>query len=390
MKTRIVGAVILVVALLLVGALPRVARVRRLNASVTAERTEAVNVLVTTVKRAAATTELTLPGTVQPLHEASVYAQTSGYVTHWYVDMGAHVRAGQVMAVIATPEVDQELASARAQLARQRATLVLDKANLDRWVSLERDSAVSKEELDEHQSSYDNSNAAVTAAAADVERFSALQNFARIVAPFSGVVTSRALDVGTYVTPPGVSTGTTSGGGQTASTINKGLYSMVAVDTVRLLVDVPQTYAEGIKDGQTVDIIVQERPNRVFKGIVSRTAGALDPASRTLLTEVRVPNKDGGLVAGLYAEAHFHAGRVVSPLVVSANALVTRSEGVQVVEVRPTGAHYQRVALGRDYGATVELTDGVTEGDTVVVNPSDDVIEGAKLHVLAPPPAPEH
>ncbi|HWZ57730.1 MAG TPA: efflux RND transporter periplasmic adaptor subunit, partial [Gemmatimonadaceae bacterium] len=354
-----------------------------------AERTGAVDVLVTTVKRAAATTELILPGTVQPLHEASVYAQTSGYVTRWYADMGARVKPGQVMAVIATPEVDQELASARAQLARVQATLVLDKANLDRWVALERDSAVSKEELDQHQSAYDNSNAAVTAARADVERFAALQNFARIVAPFGGVVTSRTLDVGTYVTPPGVSTAT-SVGGQNASTINKGLYSLAQVDTVRLLVEVPQTYAEGIKDGQTVDVTVQERPNRVFKGIVSRTAGALDPASRTLLTEVRIPNKDGALVAGLYAEAHFHADRVVAPLVVTASALVTRSDGIQVVEVRPTGAHYQHVALGRDYGATVELTDGATEGDTVVVNPSDDVIEGAKLHVLPPPPAPEH
>jgi membrane fusion protein (multidrug efflux system) len=389
MKTRIIGAVILVVALLLVGTLPRVARARRLNAGAVAERTGAVDVLVTTVKRAAATTELILPGTVQPLHEASVYAQTSGYVTRWYADMGARVKPGQVMAVIATPEVDQELASARAQLARVQATLVLDKANLDRWVALERDSAVSKEELDQHQSAYDNSNAAVTAARADVERFAALQNFARIVAPFGGVVTSRTLDVGTYVTPPGVSTAT-SVGGQNASTINKGLYSLAQVDTVRLLVEVPQTYAEGIKDGQTVDVTVQERPNRVFKGIVSRTAGALDPASRTLLTEVRIPNKDGALVAGLYAEAHFHADRVVAPLVVTASALVTRSDGIQVVEVRPTGAHYQHVALGRDYGATVELTDGATEGDTVVVNPSDDVIEGAKLHVLPPPPAPEH
>ena len=160
--------------------------------------------------------------------------------------------------------------------------------------------------------------------------------------------------------------------------------------TVRLLVDVPQTYAQGIKNGQSVDVIVQERPSRVFKGIVSRTAGALDPASRTLLVEVRIPNTDGALAAGLYAEAHFHADRVVAPLVVAANALVTRSDGIQVVEVRPAGAHYQHVALGRDYGATVELTDGATEGDTVVVNPSDDVIEGAKLHVLPPPPAPEH
>jgi RND family efflux transporter MFP subunit len=389
MKTRIVGAVVLVIVLVLVGALPRVARARRLNAGATAERVASVDVLVTTVRRAAATTELILPGTVQPLHEASVYAQTSGYVTRWSVDMGAHVRAGQLMAVIATPEVDQELATARATLAQQQATLTLNKVNLDRWVALERDSAVSKEELDQHQSDYDNSKAAVAAAAASVERYAALQNFAKIVAPFAGVVTSRTLDVGTYVTPPGVTTAT-AGGGQNASTINKGLYSLVSVDTVRLLVDVPQTYAEGIKDGQTVDVLVTERPNRVFKGRVSRTAGALDPASRTLLTEVRIPNLDGALVAGLYAQAHFHADRVVAPLVVQANALVTRSDGIQVVEVRPTGAHYQKVALGRDYGAEVELTDGAEEGDTVVVNPSDDVIEGAKLHVLPPPPAPEH
>jgi multidrug efflux pump subunit AcrA (membrane-fusion protein) len=389
MKTRIVGAVILVLALVLVGALPRVARSRRLAAGSTAERTEAVDVLVTTVRRAAATTELTLPGTVQPLHEASVFAQTSGYVTHWYVDMGAHVRSGQVMAVIATPEVDQQLESARGTLARSKATLLLTQTNLDRWVNLERDSAVSKEELDERQEAYDNAHAVTVSAEADVQRFSALQNFAKIVAPFSGVVTSRALDVGTYVTPPGAGT-TPAGGGQNASTINRGLYSMVQVDTVRLLVDVPQTYAQGIKAGQSVDVIVQERPNRVFNGKVSRTAGALDPASRTLLVEVRVPNGDGELVAGLYAEAHFHADRVVAPLVVNASALVTRSDGIQIVEVRPTGAHYQRVALGRDYGAEVELSDGAMEGDTVVVNPSDDVVEGAKLHILKPPPPPEH
>src|ERR1700722_18427475 len=290
MKTRIVGAVVLVIVLLLVGIVPRVARARKLNAGATTERTSSVDVLVTTVKRAAATTELTLPGTVQPLHEASVFAQTSGYVTRWSVDMGAHVRAGQVMAVIATPEVDQELAAARAQLERSKATLLLAKANLDRWASLERDSAVSKLELDERQESYDNANQATNAAAADVERFSAQQNFAKIVAPFSGVVTSRSLDVGSYVTPPGTGT---AGGGQIASSINRGLYSMAQVDTVRLLVDVPQTYAQGIKDGQSVDVIVQERPSRVFKGIVSRTAGALDPASRTLLVEVRIPNTDG-------------------------------------------------------------------------------------------------
>jgi multidrug efflux pump subunit AcrA (membrane-fusion protein) len=390
MITRIVGAVILVVALVLVGAVPRVARARKLNAKAAAEQTAAVDVLTTTVRRAAATTDLVLPGTVQPLHEASVFAQTSGYVTRWYVDMGAHVKTGQVMAIVSTPEVDQELESAKATLARNKAALGLAKLELDRWASLEKDSAVSKEELDQHQETFDNAREATNAAAADVERFSALQGFAKIVAPFSGVVTSRTIDVGQYVTPPGTGTGPTPGGGQTASTINRGLYSMAQVDTVRLLVDVPQTYADGITDGMPVDVVVDQRPNTVFKGKVTRTAGELDPASRTLLVEVRVPNREGALTAGLYAQAHFHASREVSPLLVNANALVTRSDGIQVVEVRPAGAHYQKVALGRDYGSEVELTDGVEQGDTLVVNPSDDVIEGAKLHVLAPPPKPEH
>ena len=151
MITRIVGAVILVVALVLVGAVPRVARARRLNARAATEQTAAVDVLTTTVRRAAATTDLVLPGTVQPLHEASVFAQTSGYVTRWYVDMGAHVKTGQVMAIVSTPEVDQELESAKATLARNKAALGLAKLELDRWASLEKDSAVSKEELDQHQ-----------------------------------------------------------------------------------------------------------------------------------------------------------------------------------------------------------------------------------------------
>jgi RND family efflux transporter MFP subunit len=374
-RVRMISVVVLIAVVLLVGGLPRVARARRLAAAASARSASAVGVLVATVHRAAATSDLSLPGNVEALHEASVYAQTAGYVKRWTVDMGAHVRSGQVMAQISTPEVDQQLEAARATLARAQATLLLAKTNLSRWKDLVRDSAVSKLELDEHQAAFDDASAAVMADEADVRRLSALQQFSYIVAPFSGVVTSRSLDVGQYVSPAGAGPATTG--------IGRGLYTLAEIDTVRLLVNVPQSVSSTIVIGQHAAVSVAERPGRTFTGTVSRTSEALDPASRTLLVEVRILNVDGALVPGLYADVHFQVDRSAAPLLVTANALVTRSDGPQVVEVRSDStAHFSPITLGRDYGSEVELTEGVTEGATVVVNPSDDVIEGARLRVV--------
>jgi RND family efflux transporter MFP subunit len=375
-RARVIAAIIFVAVLVALGAVPRVARARRLSAAASARGTSAVGVLVASVHRAAATSDLALPGTVEALHEASVYAQTAGYVKRWTVDMGAHVKSGQVMAEISTPEVDQQLEAARATLARSQANLLLARTNLARWKDLVRDSAVSKLELDEHQAAFDDANAATLADEADVRRLSALQQFSYIVAPFAGVVTSRTLDVGAYVSPAGAGPGTTGYG--------RGLYTLAQVDTVRLLVSVPQTLSTAIKVGQHAAVGVAERPDRTFVGTVSRTSEALDPASRTLLVEVRIPNGDNALVPGLYAEVHFQIDRSSAPLVVTANALVTRADGPQVVEVRADStAHFSPVRLGRDYGSQVELTDGVTEGATVVVNPSDDVVEGVRLRIVS-------
>ncbi|HSY84220.1 MAG TPA: efflux RND transporter periplasmic adaptor subunit [Gemmatimonadaceae bacterium] len=374
-RVRTISFIILVAVALLVGGLPRVARARRLAAAASARSASAVGVLVATVHRAAASSDLALPGTVEALHEASVYAQTAGYVKRWTVDMGAHVRSGQAMAEISTPEVDQQLEAARATLARAQATLLLNRTNLVRWKDLVRDSAVSKLELDEHQAAFDDANAAVMADEADVRRLSALQQFSYIIAPFSGVVTSRSLDVGQYVSPASA--------GPATNGIGRGLYTLAQIDTVRLLVNVPQSVSSAIAVGQHAAVSVAERPGRTFTGTVSRTSEALDPASRTLLVEVRIVNKDGALVPGLYADVHFQIDRSAAPLLVTANALVTRSDGPQVVEVRSDStAHFSPIRLGRDYGSEVELTDGVTEGATVVVNPSDDVIEGARLRVV--------
>ena len=372
---RTISFIILVAVALLVGGLPRVARARRLAAAASARSSNAVGVLVATVHRAAASSDLALPGTVEALHEASVYAQTAGYVKRWTVDMGAHVKSGQIMAQISTPEVDQQLEAARATLARAQATLLLNRTNLVRWKDLVRDSAVSKLELDEHQAAFDDANAAVMADEADVRRLSALQQFSYIVAPFSGVVTSRSLDVGQYVSAASA--------GPATSGIGRGLYTLAQIDTVRLLVNVPQSVSSAITVGQHAAVSVAERPGRTFTGTVSRTSEALDPASRTLLVEVRILNTDGALVPGLYADVHFQIDRSAAPLLVTANALVTRSDGPQVVEVRSDStAHFSPIRLGRDYGSEVELTEGVTEGATVVVNPSDDVIEGARLRVV--------
>jgi RND family efflux transporter MFP subunit len=372
---RTISFIILVAVALLVGGLPRVARARRLAAAASARSSSAVGVLVATVHRAAASSDLALPGTVEALHEASVYAQTAGYVKRWTVDMGAHVKSGQIMAQISTPEVDQQLEAARATLARAQATLLLNRTNLVRWKDLVRDSAVSKLELDEHQAAFDDANAAVMADEADVRRLSALQQFSYIVAPFSGVVTSRSLDVGQYVSAASA--------GPATSGIGRGLYTLAQIDTVRLLVNVPQSVSSAITVGQHAAVSVAERPGRTFTGTVSRTSEALDPASRTLLVEVRILNTDGALVPGLYADVHFQIDRSAAPLLVTANALVTRSDGPQVVEVRSDStAHFSPIRLGRDYGSEVELTEGVTEGATVVVNPSDDVIEGARLRVV--------
>ncbi|HXB24197.1 MAG TPA: efflux RND transporter periplasmic adaptor subunit [Gemmatimonadaceae bacterium] len=372
---RTISFIILVAVALLVGGLPRIARARRLAAAASARSSSAVGVLVATVHRAAASSDLALPGTVEALHEASVYAQTAGYVKRWTVDMGAHVKSGQIMAQISTPEVDQQLEAARATLARAQATLLLNRTNLVRWKDLVRDSAVSKLELDEHQAAFDDANAAVMADEADVRRLSALQQFSYIVAPFSGVVTSRSLDVGQYVSAASA--------GPATSGIGRGLYTLAQIDTVRLLVNVPQSVSSAITVGQHAAVSVAERPGRTFTGTVSRTSEALDPASRTLLVEVRILNTDGALVPGLYADVHFQIDRSAAPLLVTANALVTRSDGPQVVEVRSDStAHFSPIRLGRDYGSEVELTDGVTEGATVVVNPSDDVIEGARLRVV--------
>jgi len=359
----------IVLVLVVVGAVPRVRRAHALERSAREDSLAGVGVTVATAHRAAAEGDLALTGTVQALHETNVYPRADGYVQKWLTDIGTRVKAGQLLAVVETPEIDRQLDQAQADLMRAQTTATLAKRNLERWQRLERDSAVSAEELDEHQSAYDDAAASVRSARANAGRFAALKGYAQVTAPFAGIVTARNVDVGMLVAPA-TAPGT------------RGLFTIAQTDTVRIMVSVPQAEVAWIRKGQQADIVL---PNagRTVKGAVMRTSNSLDAEARTLTVEVDAPNRDAVLLPGMYGEVHFHLGGGPTPVRVPAGALVFRPEGTQVALVGADDVvHYIKVALGRDYGSEVEVLGGVQDGARLVLNPSDDVVEGLKVHVV--------
>jgi len=367
--------VTLIAILLAIGIIPRLTQRRALAAEVGAASDTVLPTSVATAIRAKSS-PLVLPGTFQPLHEAVVYARSAGYVRHWYADIGARVGAGQVLATIEAPEVDQEVQQAEAQLKQATATLALAKNDLDRWKSLARDSAVSQQELDQKTATYEASVATASAQRANVQRLTSVQGYSKVMAPFGGVVTARNVDVGSLVSPG------TSGAG----TGGLGLFRVSQTDTMRVYINVPQSLVPSIHVGQRADVSLAEQRGRVFAGRVARTADALDPGTRTLLVEVDVANTDHSLLAGSFVQVDLATTAMIAPIVVPANALLFNSGGTQVIVVDDHNvAHYHKVAVGRDYGATVEILSGVNEGATVALNPSDDIREG---HAIKPVKAP--
>jgi RND family efflux transporter MFP subunit len=361
----------IIVILLAIGIVPRITQRRALADEVRAASDTAMPTSVSTAVRAGSA-PLVLPGTLQPMHEAVVYARSAGYVRRWYADIGARVSDGQLLATIEAPEVDQEVQQARAQLTQANASLALAKSDLDRWKSLARDSAVSQQELDQKTAAYEASAATANAQRANVQRLTSVQGFSKVTAPFAGVVTARNVDVGTLVSPGTSGTGT---GGL-------GLFRVSQTDTMRVYVNVPQSLAPSIHVGQKARISLAEQHDRVFTGTVARTADALDPDTRTLLVEVDVANTDHSLLAGSFVQVDLATGGMVAPIVVPANALLFNAGGTQVVVIDAHNiAHYHKVAVGRDYGATVEILSGVDDGATVALNPSDDIRDG---HAIKP------
>ncbi len=363
--------IVIVAGLLAIGIIPRITQKRSLAAEVSAATDTIVSTSVSTAVRSKSE-PLNLPGTLQPLHEAVVYARSAGYVRQWYTDIGSRVRAGQVLATIEAPEVDQQVQEAAAQLMQAGANLSLAKNDLDRWKSLARDSAVSQQELDQKTAAYEASLATVSAQRANVQRLTSLQGFSRVVAPFAGLVTARNVDVGALVSPG------TSGAG----TGGAGLFRVSQTDTMRVYVNVPQSLVAAIHVGQAASVSLSGQTHRSYAGRVARTSDALDPSTRTLLVEVDVANTDHSLLGGSFVQVSLATSGMQPAIVIPANALLVNSAGTQVVVVDDHNiAHYRKVAVGRDYGATVEVLSGVDEGAVVVLNPSDQIRDG---HVIRP------
>jgi RND family efflux transporter MFP subunit len=340
-----------------------------------AENTTALNVTTVSVTHAKAgpsENEITLPGNLTAYSEASIFARTNGYLKAWYTDIGAKVKANQVMADIEAPDVDAQLRQADAALSQARANLDIANLNFARQQDLLAKKVASQQEYDQNRTNVDAMKAAVQAAQANMQNLSVLKDFQQIRVPFDGVVTRRNTDVGALISA--------SNGGQE-------LFRVARTDILRVYVYVPQVYAAFVQEGSTAYLDFAEFPGEKFTGKVAHIAGAIDPATRTLETEVEVDNKNGRLFPGAFANVHLSLPLKKAPMVIPVNTLIFRSEGTQVAVVGPDNVvHLVNVTIGQDYGTSLEVTSGITPADRVVVNPSDSLADGTKVQVAPEKP----
>src|SRR6516162_2233362 len=366
----ILGTLAVLGGLFLTGMFPR----WRANATLTnAVLDQRPTVSVISSQRPDDGASLVLPGSTQAIQETAIYARTNGYVRKWNVDIGAKVEAGQLLAEIETPEVDQELNQARANVTQAIANADLARATLTRWQQLVDQKVVSPQEFDEKKSASDARAADLQVAKANVKRLEELQGFEKIVAPFPGIVTARNIDNGNLVT--------SGSAGQTTP-----LFHLAQTDTLRIYVTVPQTQSRSIALGQSATVSVREIPDKTFNAKVVRTSGALDPASRTLLTELQLPNGDGQLLPGMYAEVTFALPQDGRTLLIPGNAVMVRSDGPKVLVVDAKQTIYARpVKLGRDLGDKVEIASGLNPAESLVANPTDALRDGTEVKVQAQP-----
>ncbi len=313
--------------------------------------------------------EIALPGNTQAFNDTPIYARTSGYLKQWYVDIGQHVHKGQLMAVIETPEIDQQLQVAQANLESARADLNLANTTSTRYQSLLKEDSVSRQETDVAVSGAAAKKAAVEAAEANVRRLGELQSFERVYAPFDGVVTARNTDIGALID---------AGAG---SAQPRDLFRIASIDRLRVFVPVPEVYAPSILDGSSASITLDEYPGQQFAGTVTRNSSAIDPNSRTLNVEVDVKNIGGKLLPGAYAFVHFKLPRATQMVSVPANTLLFRAEGLRVGLLRGGHVHLQPVTIGKDNGSTLEIATGLTAADQVIVNPADSLAEGQPVRL---------
>jgi RND family efflux transporter MFP subunit len=323
-------------------------------------------------REGAPTQEIALPGNTQAFSDSPIYARTSGYLKRWYFDIGAHVQKGQLLAEIETPEVDQQLLQARADLNTAQANLNIAKITASRWQDLVSTGSVSQQETDQAVSNLSAVKSAAESSSANVRRLEQLQSFERIYAPFDGIITARNTDIGALIDAG-------------ASTQPRELFHMAAIGKLRLYVSVPEVYSRAARSGAPATLTLDEFPGQTFHGTLVRNSNSIDIASRTLLVEVDVDNPTGQLLPGAYVFVHLKLPDETRSVTIPSNTLIFRKEGLQVGLVRNGKAELVPVKIGRDYGNTVEIVSGLQPTDAVIVDPSDSLVAGMQVRLISKP-----
>jgi RND family efflux transporter MFP subunit len=356
-------ALAVLLLLLAIAVVPRV-RSRIALQRAAAEAAHALPVVGVSRAHPAPSSDLTLPGTTLPFQQATLYARVDGYVDQRLVDIGDRVTAGQLLAVISAPEVDQQLAQAEADLARAKADLAFARSSLERYVEADREGAVAKEDLDQRRNAVQTAEAVVQSGVATVRRLSELQRFERVTAPFAGVITQRNVDAGALITA-----------GSSASTTS--LFAIAQDDVLRVYVNVPQPFVGNVQVGQPATVRTRSLPGRPFNATVARAADSLDLSTRTMLTEVDIPNPERLLKPGMYVQVSLEGQREGTRWRVPASAVIFDAKGMQLAIVGPDHKlELRSVVLGRDFGAEVEVASGIDGSETLVNNPSAALADG--------------
>ena len=331
-------------------------------------------VITVTPNRSETGEELVLPGAVQAYIEAPIYARTNGYLKAWRTDIGTQVAKGQLLAEIETPEVDQQLAQAQADLATAHANESLSNSTNRRWQGLLSTESVSKQDADEKAGDAAAKKAAADSAAANVARLHELESFKRVIAPFDGVITARNTDIGALINA-----------GQSAGSE---LFHIADTHKLRIYVRVPETYAALTTPGLDAELRFSELPGKAFTAKTVRTSNALDPTLRTLQVELELDNAQGHVFPGAYAEVHFKLPASAGSLRLPANTVLIRAPGLQVAAIDgQSRVKLKSIVQGRDFGSTIEILSGIESDDRIVVNPPDSITDGVLVHIAAPPPA---
>ncbi len=340
---------------------------KALAASTNASAAEPVSVLHP--KTGDLSDEIVLPATLQAFSESPIYARTNGYISHWYADIGTHVNSGQVLAQIDSPEVDQQLIRARATLNQSQANLTLAGVTTQRYQDLIKSNSVAQQEVDQNDQNLTSQKAAVVSATADVKQLEQLQSYERVTAPFSGVVTERRTDIGDLINAGNSGTGAE-------------LFRLSRIDVMRIFVSVPEAYSQQISTGMHVKVQLTELPNQTFDGVVARNNHSINLATRTLMVEVDVPNPAGKLLPGAYGQVHFKLPSPTRPLIVPSGSILFQSAGPQVAVVTANNTiELRKVIIGRDFGNTTEITNGISPQDAVVASPPDYLVNGMPVTV---------